>query len=155
SESSGDDTLRGIGCASGRVTAHALVVHDPRDDLDAGGRILVTHTTDPGWVFLMVAAAGLVAEKGSALSHTAIIGRELGIPTVVGVEGATRRIAHGQRVEIDGRCGTVRILPSDGRPNKPGTKRERALETRQFSVRNPLGVAPRLGAADFEKRRDP
>lgn len=107
---SGEDELRGIGCASGQVTACAMVVLDPRDDLDVRGRILVTQTTDPGWVFLMVAAAGLVAEKGSPLSHTAIIGRELGIPTVVGVDGATRRIANGQKLEIDGRKGTIRRL---------------------------------------------
>jgi pyruvate,water dikinase len=102
--------LRGIGCASGRTTAPAMVVLDPRDDLPVRGRILVTRTTDPGWVFLMVSAAGLVAEKGSPLSHTAIIGRELGIPTVVGVEDATRRIASGQTLEIDGATGTVRPL---------------------------------------------
>jgi len=110
SEDCGEDTLRGIGCASGKVSARVMVVHDPTDDLDACGRILVTRTTDPGWVFLMVTAAGLVSEKGSPLSHTAIIGRELGVPTIVGVEGATRRIVNGQRVEIDGRSGTVRRL---------------------------------------------
>jgi pyruvate,water dikinase len=58
----------------------------------------------------MVGAAGLVAERGNPLSHTAIVGRELGIPTVVGVAGATRLIADGERVELDGAAGTVRRL---------------------------------------------
>jgi pyruvate,water dikinase len=61
-------------------------------------------------VFLMVPAAGLVVERGSILSHTAIIGRELGIPTVVGVADATTLIADGQLVEIDGGTGVVRVL---------------------------------------------
>jgi pyruvate,water dikinase len=72
------------------------------------GEILVAAATDPGWVFLMVAAGGLVSEKGSVLSHTAIIGRELGIPTVVGVKEATQRLA-GHVVALDGGAGTVTI----------------------------------------------
>jgi pyruvate,water dikinase len=63
--------------------------------------------TDPGWVFLMVSAAGLVVEKGSLLSHTAIIGRELGVPTVVGVEGATELIRNGQVIQVNGQTGEI------------------------------------------------
>jgi pyruvate,water dikinase len=70
--------------------------------------------TDPGWVFLMVAAGGLVVEKGSVLSHTAIIGRELGIPTVVAVKDATRLIPDGALVELDGQAGTVKVVPPEG-----------------------------------------
>jgi phosphohistidine swiveling domain-containing protein len=103
------DVLTGVGCAPGQVRAPALVLTDPAADTTINGEILVATTTDPGWVFLMVAAAGLVSEKGSILSHTAIIGRELGIPTVVGVAGATRRVHDGDVVAIDGRQGTVTI----------------------------------------------
>jgi pyruvate,water dikinase len=56
----------------------------------------------------MTRSSGLVVEKGSVLSHTAIIGRELGIPTVVGVSGATRRIPDGAALTIDGGTGAVR-----------------------------------------------
>jgi pyruvate,water dikinase len=59
-------------------------------------------------VFLMMTAAGLVAERGSPLSHTAIIGRELGIPTVVGVPQATTRLPEGAEVTLDGDRGEVR-----------------------------------------------
>jgi pyruvate,water dikinase len=86
------------------------VITDPRSDLRIDGEILVSPMTDPGWVFLMVAAGGLVVERGSLLSHTAIIGRELGIPTVVGVANATRRIKDGDLIELDGQAGTVRIV---------------------------------------------
>ncbi len=108
----GDDgTLRGIGCSPGRARGPARVILDPSADLDVRGSVLVARTTDPGWVFLMVAAAGIVVEKGSLLSHTAIVGRELGIPTVVGVKDATSRLAEGAMLEIDGAAGTVTVLP--------------------------------------------
>ena len=106
---SGQRELRGQGCSPGRRRALARVVLDPARADALHGRILVAPMTDPGWVFLMVAAQGLVAERGSPLSHTAIIGRELGIPTVVGVPGATRLIQDGQLIEIDGAAGVVHI----------------------------------------------
>jgi pyruvate,water dikinase len=102
--------LTGIGCCPGRAVAAARVVLDARSERVIDGEVLVASTTDPGWIFLMVGAAGLVAERGNPLSHTAIVGRELGIPTVVGVAGATRLIADGERVELDGAAGTVRRL---------------------------------------------
>lgn len=102
--------LRGTGCSPGKVRARAKVIENPAQDMTINGEILVSPMTDPGWVFLMVAAGGLVVEKGSMLSHTAIIGRELGIPTVVGVKDATRRIQDGQLIEIDGQAGTVTIV---------------------------------------------
>ena len=55
----------------------------------------------------MIQSRGIVVEKGSLLSHTAIVGRELGIPTVVGVEGATSTIRQGSRIRINGETGEV------------------------------------------------
>ena len=77
---------------------------------DCAGRILVARETDPGWLPLMLNASGLVVERGSMVSHTAITGRMLGIPTVVAVPGATAEISDGDEIEIDGRSGTVRIF---------------------------------------------
>ncbi len=104
----GEKLLRGVPCAAGWVTAPARVVGDAARAGDVAGRILVADSTDPGWIFLMMSAAGLVAERGSALSHTAIVGRELGLPTVVGVKGATALIPDGARVTLDGALGEVR-----------------------------------------------
>jgi rifampicin phosphotransferase len=104
-----DRSLEGVGCSPGRVRAKALVVETPSADMVLDGEILIAETTDPGWVFLMVAAGGLISEKGNVLSHTAIIGRELGIPTIVGVEDVTRLVPHGATVELDGRAGTVTV----------------------------------------------
>jgi phosphohistidine swiveling domain-containing protein len=100
-------SLHGTGCSAGLVTAEAVLVHNPADTGDVQGKVLIAETTDPGWVFLMVSAAALVVEKGSLLSHTAIIGRELGVPTVVGVEEATSLIRSGQVLQVNGQTGEI------------------------------------------------
>jgi pyruvate,water dikinase len=105
--------IQGIGCSPGKVRAAALVVMDPNAVSDVSGRILVARSTDPGWVFLLLQAAGLVVEKGSPLSHTAIIGRELGIPTIVGAMDATRRIRTGDTIEMECGSGRVFLAPLD------------------------------------------
>ena len=66
--------------------------------------------TDPGWVFLLAAAKGVISEKGSLLSHTAIISRELKIPSVVGVEGLLDTVRSGDMIRMDGRTGVIEIL---------------------------------------------
>ena len=100
--------LNGIGCSSGIAQGRARVVLDPSSKLAKDRHILVTRSTDPGWVFLMISSKGIVVEKGSVLSHTAIIGRELGIPTIVGVKHATKLIRNGDRICINGSIGEVR-----------------------------------------------
>lgn len=99
--------LHGTPTADGVVTGTVVHVQDPATVGDVRGKILVTTTTDPGWVFLMAQAAGIIAEQGSLLSHTAIIARELGVPAVVGVTGATRRLTTGMRVKLDAQTGTI------------------------------------------------
>ena len=103
--------LSGLPSSAGIARAQAKLVLSPdvRPD-DCAGRILVARETDPGWLPLMLNAAGLVAERGSMLSHTAITGRMLGVPTIVAVSGATTAITDGDDIEIDGRSGTVRIF---------------------------------------------
>jgi len=103
--------LSGLPSSAGIARAQAKLVLSPdvRPD-DCAGRILVARETDPGWLPLMLNASGLVAERGSMLSHTAITGRMLGVPTVVAVSGATTAITDGDDIEIDGRSGTVRIF---------------------------------------------
>jgi pyruvate,water dikinase len=127
--SSSGTELRGIGCGPGRASGTAKVVLDPTRDLIVRGEILVAPMTDPGWVFLMLSAGGLIVERGSLLSHTAIIGRELGLPTVVAVAGATRRIRDGQRVTLDGATGLVMLHEPDEptEPTDPLAGRSRPL----------------------------
>ena len=104
------DVLRGIGCAPGVVRGEARVIAAPSDDLRLSGEILVAERTDPGWVPLYPSVSGILVERGSALSHSAIVARELGIPTVVGIVGLTARVRDGEEVELDGALGTVRII---------------------------------------------
>ena len=101
-------SARGIGCSSGIAEGTARVISDPRNQNGNGNQILVAKSTDPGWVFLMVSSKGIVVEKGSVLSHTAIIGRELGIPTIVGVKNATELIPDGVKLSINGSTGEAR-----------------------------------------------
>ena len=100
--------LNGITCSSGSAEGKAKIVLDPRSSSGNGDYILVAKSTDPGWVFLMIGSKGIVVERGSVLSHTAIIGRELGIPTIVGVKDATRIIPDGARTSINGSTGEIR-----------------------------------------------
>ena len=55
-------------------------------------------------------------EMGGANSHGAVVAREYGIPAVVGVAGATERIASGDRISVDGAAGTVTLEPEPPRP---------------------------------------
>jgi S-adenosylmethionine:diacylglycerol 3-amino-3-carboxypropyl transferase/phosphohistidine swiveling domain-containing protein len=106
----GDSELRGIGGSPGSVTAHARILRKPEPGLNVEGKILVAEMTDPGWVFLMIGAQGIIVERGSVLSHTAIIGRELGIPTIVGLPQATESIKDGELITMDGSTGVVTRL---------------------------------------------
>lgn len=73
------------------------------------GAVLVVRTLDPGLAPLLPRLGGLVAETGSLLSHLAILARELGVPTVVGVEGALDRFPAGTLVVVDGTTGEVAV----------------------------------------------
>lgn len=107
---SGDaaDALAGTGACGGRVCGNAAVVLDVAGiDRIRPDQILVTRQTDPGWAAVFFMIKGLVVERGGLLSHGAIIAREYGIPAVVGVRDATRLIADGAAVCVDGDRGRV------------------------------------------------
>ena len=104
----------GTGCSAGQVTAPARVIRDPRHESLEPGEILVARHTDPGWIAVFANAAAIVVERGSLLSHSAIVARELGIPCVVGLKGATDWVTDGERLEVDGATGRVRRLDDQG-----------------------------------------
>ncbi len=105
-----DGALIGLPVSTGTVEGRARVILDMAEaDLEAGD-ILVTTFTDPSWSPLFVAVAGLVTEVGGLMTHGAVIAREYGLPAVVGVEQATRRIRDGQRIRVHGTDGYIEIL---------------------------------------------
>jgi pyruvate,water dikinase len=106
--------LQGLASSRGTVRGRARVVLDPTVDAESCyGTVLIARETDPGWLYLMLGAKAMVVERGTLLSHTAITGRLLGIPTVVAVDAATTRIPDGAWVEVDGAAGTVRVLQDE------------------------------------------
>lgn len=98
--------LRGVPCGPGVAEGEASVVDRP---VDAAGRVLVTYRTDPGWIGALASASGLVIERGSPLTHVAVVARELGIPTVIQVPRVTERVRSGDCVRVDGGAGTVTV----------------------------------------------
>jgi pyruvate,water dikinase len=105
-----DGLYRGTGCYPGIVTAPVRVVHHPNSGVLLDGEILAAARTDPGWVPLFPSVSGLLVERGSLLSHSAVVAREMGLPTVVGLRGITTLLTDGERVRLDGGAGTVERL---------------------------------------------
>ncbi|MDR3541452.1 MAG: phosphoenolpyruvate synthase [Desulfosporosinus sp.] len=102
--------LAGIPASSGTVEGRARVIFRMEDAELEEGDILVTAFTDPSWTPVFVSIKGLVTEVGGMMTHGAVVAREYGLPTVVGVENATRIIKDGQRIRVNGTEGYVEIL---------------------------------------------
>jgi phosphohistidine swiveling domain-containing protein len=107
--------LRGIPCFPGVVEGVVRVAQDIQDAMGVNGEILATQRTDPGWFPLYPFCSALLIERGSLLSHSAIVAREFGVPTIVGITGGMmKRLRTGQRLLVDGGRGEIRILQADG-----------------------------------------
>lgn len=113
-QESAEGLLAGIPCSGGKVRAPVLIVESLESLGDVAGKILLTRATDPGWAFLLASAAGLISEKGSILSHTAIIAREMHVPMIVAVKNAMSQLHNGDEVEMDCSTGFIRLV----QPNK-------------------------------------
>lgn len=103
-------TLSGIGVSAGVVEGTVRVVDDPAFADVEHDEILVARLTDPSWSAIMFISAGLVIDTGGALSHAAVVARELKIPCVVNTGNATNTLRTGDRVRVDGAAGTVEVL---------------------------------------------
>lgn len=104
------NTLIGTGVSHGDVVGRARVVTDPTRDTVRPGEVLVAPFTDPGWTPLFLNASALVMEVGGMMTHGSVVAREFGIPAVVCVPDATRKIVTGQRLRVDGERGVVEIM---------------------------------------------
>jgi pyruvate,water dikinase len=107
----GKDTLVGTPCSPGIIEGRVRVVHKLQDAQGLAGDILVTARTDPGWVPLFPSCSALLIERGSLLSHSAVVARELGLPTIVGISGGLMdRLKTGDLVRVDASLGQIQIL---------------------------------------------
>ena len=104
------DNLFGTGSSLGIVEGEVVVVKDADSNIDVKNKIIVAESTDPGWVFLIKDAKGIIVERGSILSHTAIITRELKKPSIVNVKNATSLLKNGDYVQVDAYKGIVRRI---------------------------------------------
>jgi phosphohistidine swiveling domain-containing protein len=115
---SADGQLQGTPCCPGVAEGPVRVLDDPRQGATLAGEILVAERTDPGWVPLYPCISGLIIERGSLLSHSAVVAREMGIPTIVGLRGLTERLNDGDRVRMDGGSGLVELLDEEPSPDE-------------------------------------
>ncbi|MCU4766644.1 phosphoenolpyruvate synthase [Bacillus toyonensis] len=104
------EAIVGLPVSSGVIEGRARVILNMEDASLEDGDILVTAFTDPGWTPLFVTIKGLVTEVGGLMTHGAVIAREYGLPAVVGVENATKRIKDGQRIRVHGTEGYIEIM---------------------------------------------
>ncbi|MFZ5822037.1 MAG: PEP/pyruvate-binding domain-containing protein [Chloroflexota bacterium] len=104
------NVLTGVAGGTGKVTGAARVLFGPEDfGKMKPGDVLVAVTTTPAWTPLFAMASAIVTDIGGPLSHSSIVAREYGIPAVLATGIATRRIADGQTVTVDGSAGTVTL----------------------------------------------
>lgn len=106
----GDGDLKGIGCCNGIVRAKVKIVRSVAESAGLEGCIMVAERTDPGWVPLFPISKGILVERGSILSHSAIVAREMGIPAIVAVNNLLSTLKDGDEVEMDGSSGIIRII---------------------------------------------
>ena len=106
--------IYGTPCSSGIVEGEITHISRLNADTDVSGKIILADVTDPGWVFVISRALGIISKRGSFLSHTAIISRELKKPAVVGVGNACNHFRDGDYVRLNGIDGTVELIRRAG-----------------------------------------
>jgi pyruvate,water dikinase len=104
-------TGHGVGVGTEPYTGRACVAASPEEALAKlePGDVLVSVMTTPAYEAILPIAGALVTEHGGLISHAALVARELAVPAVVGVSGATTAIPDGAKVEVDPATGQVRI----------------------------------------------
>ena len=105
--------MKGIGCCQGVIKARVKVIRHPREAALKLGEIMVAEFTDPGWITLFANASGIIVERGSLLSHSAIVAREMGIPAIVAVDGIMSWLKSGDVVEMNGTTGFIRKIENE------------------------------------------
>ncbi len=146
--------VRGFGASPGIAGGVArLLLSAAELDKLLAGEVLVTTMTTPDMVPAMTRAAAIVTDEGGMTCHAAIVSRELGVPCIVGTRNATKMIADGSSITVDGKTGSVfaGLEQAQGEPAGGG---RRVVERRQLARRTPSRGA-RHGHQDLRQRGGP
>ena len=108
-----NSVIKGIGCCSGIVRAEVSIFDNDSAFENASGKIFVANYFEPGKLGLFSQAAGLISARGNLLGHTAILCREMGIPSIVGAKAILARVKEGGIIEMNGSTGQIEILKND------------------------------------------
>ncbi len=107
-EEDSKELIRGLGASPGRGSGEVRVLVSPdKDNGFESGDVLVAEMTTPDWVPLMMKASAIVTDGGGVTCHAAIVSREMGLPCIVGTRTATKVLADGMLVTVDGTHGIV------------------------------------------------
>ena len=109
-----EGVLTGLAACPGLVEGFARLITDPRAQTLGEDEIMVAYRTDPGWTPLFPKAQAILVERGSLLSHSAVVAREMGIPTVVGIPDLMSRLRTGDLLRVDAASGRVEVLARSG-----------------------------------------
>ncbi|MBI5332399.1 MAG: phosphoenolpyruvate synthase [Candidatus Aenigmarchaeota archaeon] len=106
----GSPVMEGIAIGRSVAAGAVNIIHNLSEiNKFKKGRILVTRTTNPDWEPLMKIASGIITETGASTCHAAIVSRELGIPCIVGCQGAVKKLKNNQNITIDCTAETGKI----------------------------------------------
>lgn len=105
-----EGALVGQPVSAGIYEGVVRVIHNPQTETLNVGEILVASFTDPGWTPLFINAGALIMEVGGVMTHGSVVAREYGIPAIVGVHEATKRLQTGQHIRINGNRGIIEVL---------------------------------------------
>ncbi|MGG6264466.1 putative PEP-binding protein [Leptolyngbya sp. AN03gr2] len=119
-----DQIVKGLAAAPGHAIGAAFVLTDLKlsDAPIPAGSVLVTPMILPDWIPLLKYVSAIVSEQGGMTSHGAILAREMGIPAIVGAEGATQRIQTGETIAVNGSTGSVTIASQISRATSKTTQ---------------------------------
>lgn len=152
--------LHGVVACRGRAAGPCKVIIRA-DDCGAGfekGTIVVSESTDPDLVPFLRAAGGVLTEQGGVTAHAAIICRELGVPTIIGIDGLLERVRDGDWVEMDAERGTVTLAGPRPRPDRaalpPPSPEEVGAKAHNLAVVRSLGFrVPDFVVLGYEEAR--
>ena len=105
-----DGVITGVPVSNGVCEGIVRIVMTQKDANQLQkGEIMVARFTDVGWTPYYSVVNGLITEIGSSLSHGAVVAREYGLPTLVNVKGATKRLKNGDHIIMDAEKGTISL----------------------------------------------